>query len=83
MVKHVKSHVNVIQQKYRAQDRKDNLVQSPTYLKMEDEYELPTLNFSHKNKGCFSKPLTWSTRIPNQFEISMVQSRDIKGWNLE
>ena len=42
MVKHVKSHVNVIQQKYRAQDRKDNLVQSPTYLKMEDEYELPT-----------------------------------------
>ena len=42
MVKHVKSHINVIQQKYRAQDRKDNLVQSPTYLKMEDEYELPT-----------------------------------------
>ena len=43
MVKHVKSHVKVIQQKYRAQDRKDNLVQSPTYLKMEDEYELLTL----------------------------------------
>ena len=42
MVKHVKSHVNVIQQKYRTQDRKDNLVQSPTYLKMKDEYELPT-----------------------------------------
>ena len=42
MVKHVKSHVNVIQQKYQAQDRKDNLVQSPTSLKMEDEYELPT-----------------------------------------
>ena len=42
MVKHVKSHVNVIQLKYWAQDRKDNLVQRPTYLKMEDEYELPT-----------------------------------------
>ena len=42
MVKHVKCHFNVIQQKYRAQDRKDNLVQSPTYLKMEDECELPT-----------------------------------------
>ena len=42
MAKHVKSHVNVIQQKYQAHDRKDNLVQSPTYLKMEDEYELPT-----------------------------------------
>ena len=42
MVKHVKSHVNVIQQKYQAQDRNDNLVQSPTYLKMEDEYELTT-----------------------------------------
>ena len=43
MVKHVKSHINVIQQKYRAQDRKDFLVQSPTYLKMEDKYELSTL----------------------------------------
>ena len=43
MVKHVKFHVNVIPQKYRAQDRKDNLVQSSTYLKMEDEYELLTL----------------------------------------
>ena len=42
MVKHVKSHVNVIQQKYWTQDRKDNLVQSNTYLKMENEYELPT-----------------------------------------
>ena len=42
MVKHVKSHVNVIQQKYQLEDRKDNLVQSPTYLKLEDEYELPT-----------------------------------------
>ena len=43
MVKHVKCDVNVIQQKYQAQDQKDNLVQSPTYLKMKDEYEPPTL----------------------------------------